>query len=60
MGQKLRVTVWNEFRHEKESERIRSVYPQGIHTAIGEGLGATWKSPTPRSTIRSTVCPRSD
>ncbi|MED4600917.1 ThuA domain-containing protein [Paenibacillus validus] len=40
MGQKLRVTVWNEFRHEKESERIRSVYPQGIHTAIGEGLGA--------------------
>ncbi|WP_248928677.1 ThuA domain-containing protein [Paenibacillus hamazuiensis] len=38
---KLRVTVWNEFRHEKESETIRSVYPNGIHQAIGEGLGTT-------------------
>ncbi|MFC0214456.1 ThuA domain-containing protein [Paenibacillus chartarius] len=36
----LRVTVWNEFRHEKESEKVRSVYPNGIHTAIGEGLGS--------------------
>lgn len=39
MTQRLRVTVWNEFRHEKESETIRSVYPNGIHAAIGEGLG---------------------
>jgi trehalose utilization protein len=35
----IRVCVWNEFRHEKESEKVRSVYPDGIHTAIGEGLG---------------------
>jgi trehalose utilization protein len=40
MSQKLRVVVWNEHRHEKESEKVRSVYPEGIHTAIGEGLGA--------------------
>ncbi|WP_201305498.1 ThuA domain-containing protein [Paenibacillus puerhi] len=39
MSQQVRVTVWNEFRHEKENEHIRSVYPSGIHTAIGEGLG---------------------
>ncbi|TXK74488.1 ThuA domain-containing protein [Paenibacillus sp. N3.4] len=38
MGQKLKVTVWNEFRHEKESEIVRAAYPDGIHTAIGEGL----------------------
>ncbi|UKS25323.1 ThuA domain-containing protein [Paenibacillus sp. HWE-109] len=38
MSQKLRVTVWNEFRHEKESEIVRAAYPDGIHTAIGEGL----------------------
>ncbi|MFC5450929.1 ThuA domain-containing protein [Paenibacillus aestuarii] len=38
MSRKLKVTVWNEFRHEKESEIVRSAYPQGIHTAIGEGL----------------------
>lgn len=40
MSQKLRVVVWNEHRHEKENEKVRSVYPNGIHTAIGEGLGA--------------------
>ncbi|MEW9700946.1 ThuA domain-containing protein [Paenibacillus sp. SI8] len=39
MSQKLKVTVWNEYRHEKESEIVRAAYPQGIHTAIGEGLG---------------------
>ncbi|MGF7031368.1 trehalose utilization protein [Paenibacillus mucilaginosus] len=36
---KLRVTIWNEFRHEKKNEKVRAVYPNGIHTAIGEGLG---------------------
>lgn len=39
MGQPIKVTVWNEFRHEKENEKVRSVYPNGLHTAIGEGLG---------------------
>ncbi len=34
---KINVTVWNEFRHEKE-ERIKAVYPDGIHGAIAEGL----------------------
>ncbi|UJF34006.1 ThuA domain-containing protein [Paenibacillus hexagrammi] len=40
MSRKVRVTVWNEFRHEKESEIVRKAYPDGIHTAIGEGLGS--------------------
>lgn len=34
----LRVTVWNEFRHEQESELIRAVYPDGIHNAIAAPL----------------------
>ena len=34
----IRVTVWNEYRHEKESEEIAAVYPNGIHAAIAEGL----------------------
>ncbi|MGG1518075.1 ThuA domain-containing protein [Paenibacillus oryzisoli] len=38
MSQKLKVTVWNEYRHEKENEKVRAAYPQGIHTAIGEGI----------------------
>jgi len=35
----IRVTIWNEFRHEREEERYRAVYPAGIHAAIAEGLG---------------------
>ncbi len=36
----IRVTVWNEFRHEKVSEQVRRVYPDGIHGAIAKALAA--------------------
>ena len=36
----IRVTVWNEFRHEKEDEKVRAVYPDGIHKAIANGIKA--------------------
>ncbi len=39
MSETIRVTVWNEGRHEKESEEVRAVYPEGIHGAIAEFLG---------------------
>ena len=35
----LRVTVWNEYKHEQEYEGIRKVYPSGIHGCIAEFLG---------------------
>ena len=35
----IRVLVWNEFRHEKTSEKVQAVYPNGIHEAIAEFLG---------------------
>jgi trehalose utilization protein len=35
----IKVTVWNEFRHEKESPEIAAIYPDGIHGAIAAGLG---------------------
>ncbi|MDQ8205310.1 ThuA domain-containing protein [Pelagicoccus sp. SDUM812003] len=38
MSERLRVIVWNEFRHERDEESIREVYPQGIHAAIASGL----------------------
>lgn len=38
MQGKIRVTVWNEFRHEKEHEAVKKVYPQGMHTVIAKGL----------------------
>jgi trehalose utilization protein len=37
----MKVTVWNEFQHEKENERVRSIYPEGIHVALAEGV-ARW------------------
>lgn len=38
MERKIRVTIWNEFRHEKINELVRSIYPNGLHAAIGEYL----------------------
>jgi trehalose utilization protein len=34
----LRVTVWNEFRHEKSHEAVQKIYPNGIHNVIADGL----------------------
>lgn len=30
----IRVTVWNEFVHEKSDEAVRKIYPAGMHQAI--------------------------
>ena len=30
----IRVTVWNEFRHEKKHETVKALYPDGIHQVI--------------------------
>ncbi len=36
----IRVTVWNEYRHEKKDPKIAAVYPRGIHGAIAAHLRA--------------------
>jgi trehalose utilization protein len=36
----IRVTVWNEGRHEKKNEKIGKLYPKGIHGAIAEHLNS--------------------
>lgn len=41
MDAKIRVTVWNEGRHEKKNEKVKKIYPHGIHGAIAKGLEAT-------------------
>jgi len=38
MSKKIRITVWNEFRHEKSDERVKSIYPEGIHHTIAQSL----------------------
>ena len=34
----IRVLVWNEFRHENRSEKVKEIYPNGIHAAIADFL----------------------
>ncbi len=34
----MKITVWNEFYHERKEERIKAVYPEGIHTVIANVL----------------------
>lgn len=34
----IRVTVWNEHRHEKTHEAVRQVYPEGLHAPIAKSL----------------------
>lgn len=40
MNEGLRVTVWNEFRHEKANETVARIYPRGIHEAVAGPLRA--------------------
>ena len=34
MDHPIRVTVWNEYRHETKDERVSKIYPDGIHNAV--------------------------
>lgn len=38
MSETVKVTVWNEFRHEKKNEKVRKIYPDGMHVTIVNGL----------------------
>jgi trehalose utilization protein len=40
MSNSLRVTVWNEYRHEKTHAEVARIYPDGIHEAIARHLRA--------------------
>jgi trehalose utilization protein len=34
----INVTVWNEFRHERQNPIVAGIYPEGIHGAIANAL----------------------
>jgi trehalose utilization protein len=40
MSNTPRVTVWNEYRHEKHNPVVAKIYPDGIHQAIARPLQA--------------------
>ncbi|MCL2559589.1 MAG: ThuA domain-containing protein [Turicibacter sp.] len=35
----IKVTIWNEYRHELKDENVRAIYPDGIHITIANALG---------------------
>ncbi len=38
MNKVINVTIWNEFRHEKEWDAVKALYPDGIHAYLKEKL----------------------
>ncbi len=38
MGSPINVLVWNEYRQEREEERVARVYPEGIHGQLAKVL----------------------
>ena len=48
MADPIRVTVWNEYRHERHDPKIAQIYPQGMHSAI-----ATYLQGLPAVTVRT-------
>ncbi|MEK0082427.1 ThuA domain-containing protein [Benzoatithermus flavus] len=40
MSESLRVTIWNEFRHERSNPAVAAIYPEGIHAALAAPLRA--------------------
>ena len=37
----IQVTVWNEYKLEREEEKIASIYPMGIHNALAKYLNTS-------------------
>src|SRR5579884_4367936 len=40
MTRPLRVTVWNEYRHERSDPEVGAIYPEGLHAPIAAALRA--------------------
>jgi len=56
MAGKIRVTVWNEGRHEKTHEAVKAVYPDGIHMVIAAFLGAEGDMQVRTATLDEPSC----
>ena len=41
----IRVTIWNEFYHEKTEENVKALYPNGLHATIKEQLEKSGQAP---------------
>lgn len=39
MDNRIKVTVWNEYRHEQKNPKVKALYPDGMHATIAAFLG---------------------
>ena len=51
MADRIRVTVWNEYRHERNNETVAKIYPDGMHAAIAAYLESTGRFETRTATL---------
>lgn len=52
----IRVTVWNEYIHERVSKTAGSIYPKGIHGCIADFLGVNEDIQVQTATLRQIQC----
>ena len=52
----IRVTVWNEYQHERQEPAIAAVYPEGIHSAIAAFLGQETDFTVRTATLEEPEC----
>ncbi len=52
----IRVLVWNEFFHEKNEDKTKEIYPEGIHKAIAEFLSKDEKIEVKTATLDDDNC----
>ena len=38
LAEEPRVTIWNEYRHEKNDEHVAEIYPEGMHAVLAAAL----------------------
>src|SRR5918993_1585069 len=38
LAEEPRVTIWNEYRHEKSDEHVAKIYPEGMHAVLAAAL----------------------
>lgn len=38
MSDAIAVTIWNEYRHERDNPHVAAIYPNGIHGALADSL----------------------
>jgi trehalose utilization protein len=56
----INVTVWNEFRHEREDDEVKAVYPNGIHNCIKDFLSKDAELNIRTATLDEENCGLSD